>query len=95
MLFQIPLARMGERVRTEFGDEGTVRFCGTTHFRPGEWVGVELDRPKGKNDGCVQGVRYFECDECHGLFTRAENLQPLLLMLRHALAASLTLASGP
>ena len=51
----------GARVRTEFGDEGTIRFRGLTSFRDGEWLGIELERPKGKNDGSVQGVRYFDC----------------------------------
>lgn len=51
--------RIGCRVRTVFGDVGTVRYRGTTHFKEGEWVGLELDRPKGKNDGEVRGVRYF------------------------------------
>lgn len=64
----------GCRVQTVYGDEGTVRFYGTTHFKEGVWVGVDLDRAKGKNDGSVQGMRYFECKPKHGLFTRAENL---------------------
>ncbi len=71
------LIRVGSRVRTEFGDEGTVRFIGSVHFRGGEWAGVELDRPKGKNDGEVMGARYFACDANHGLFTRPDNLAPL------------------
>ena len=40
---------------------GTVRFCGVTSFSPGKWIGIELDEPKGKNDGNVQGVKYFTC----------------------------------
>jgi hypothetical protein len=71
-----PLA-VGDRVLTEFGDEGHVRFIGETAFRPGVWVGVALLRPKGKNDGTVQGVRYFECPPDHGLFARAQKLTPL------------------
>ena len=68
---------VGARVRTEFGDEGTVRFFGPTSFREGDWVGVELDRPKGKNDGTVQGERYFSCVPNHGLFARPSKLQLL------------------
>ncbi|KAJ3287605.1 hypothetical protein HDU79_005556 [Rhizoclosmatium sp. JEL0117] len=40
---------------------GTVRFIGATQFAAGVWVGVELDDGRGgKNDGQVQGVRYFD-----------------------------------
>lgn len=36
---------------------GVLRFIGTTEFAPGEWCGVELDDPVGRNDGSVNGIR--------------------------------------
>uniref|UniRef100_A0A3B4AVH1 Dynactin subunit 1 n=1 Tax=Periophthalmus magnuspinnatus TaxID=409849 RepID=A0A3B4AVH1_9GOBI len=49
---------------------GTVAYIGATLFASGKWVGVILDEPKGKNDGTVQGKRYFTCEENHGIFVR-------------------------
>jgi len=32
----------------------------------GEWIGLNVETPQGKNDGTVQGKSYFSCDEDHG-----------------------------
>lgn len=37
---------------------GVIRYMGETDFAKGEWCGVELDEPLGKNDGAVAGTRY-------------------------------------
>ncbi|KAI9291819.1 hypothetical protein K502DRAFT_296070, partial [Neoconidiobolus thromboides FSU 785] len=50
----------------------TIRWLGETEFKEGEWVGVELFLPKGRNDGTVQGKRYFDCKPNCGMFTRIE-----------------------
>lgn len=55
--------------------EGTVRFIGTTLFAPGKWIGIELDEPKGKNNGMVQGKAYFQCPENCGLMVRQNQVQ--------------------
>ncbi|XP_018601907.2 dynactin subunit 1-like isoform X1 [Scleropages formosus] len=57
------------------GHRGTVAYVGATLFATGKWVGVILDEPKGKNDGTVQGKRYFTCEENHGIFVRQSQIQ--------------------
>lgn len=56
---------------------GTVGFTGDVAEIPGvgAWVGVALDEPTGKNDGAVQGMRYFECPPKCGVFVRAERVE--------------------
>ena len=78
---------VGERVRVapsvsansaspEAHMEATVRYVGETHFKSGEWIGLQLDEPRGRNDGSVDGVRYFTCEPLHGLFVRRTRLHP-------------------
>ncbi|KAJ5168464.1 Dynactin [Penicillium canariense] len=52
------------------GRQATVRFIGLTNFANGEWIGVELAEASGKNDGEVQGERYFKCEPGFGMFIR-------------------------
>lgn len=53
---------------------GFVQFLGETQFAPGQWAGIVLDEPIGKNDGSVAGVRYFQCEALRGIFTRPSKL---------------------
>ena len=55
----------------------TVRFVGKTAFADGTWIGVEFPTACGRNDGTVEGVRYFECAPRHGLFVRPAQVDPL------------------
>lgn len=64
----------GTRVQYSDGRQGIVRFTGTTHFSTGHWIGIELDDDSGKNDGTVQGQRYFVCPPQRGMFVRPDTL---------------------
>ncbi|KAL8998145.1 MAG: hypothetical protein Q9169_002766 [Polycauliona sp. 2 TL-2023] len=62
--------QVGQTVELQDGQNATVRFVGQTHFAAGGWIGVVLDHATGKNDGSVQGQRYFDCLPAHGMFLR-------------------------
>ncbi|KDO26757.1 hypothetical protein SPRG_20565 [Saprolegnia parasitica CBS 223.65] len=66
---------LGSRVLVVGGKTGVVRFLGTTEFAQGDWVGVELDAPEGKNDGEINGVRYFQCEPNFGLFAKKSQVR--------------------
>uniref|UniRef100_A0A674JCF7 Dynactin subunit 1 n=1 Tax=Terrapene triunguis TaxID=2587831 RepID=A0A674JCF7_9SAUR len=68
--------KVGSRVEViGKGHRGTVAYVGATLFATGKWVGVILDDAKGKNDGIVQGRKYFTCEENHGIFVRQSQIQ--------------------
>ncbi|TVY47532.1 Dynactin,150 kDa isoform [Lachnellula occidentalis] len=62
--------RIGQTVELADGRSAIVRFVGQPHFAAGDWIGVELDDNSGKNDGSIQGERYFDCEMGRGMFLR-------------------------
>ncbi|XP_015175087.1 PREDICTED: restin homolog isoform X2 [Polistes dominula] len=70
---------IGDRVWVGGTKPGSIAYIGETQFAPGDWAGVVLDEPIGKNDGSVAGCRYFQCEPKRGIFSRLTRLtrQPL------------------
>ena len=62
--------QIGQTVELHDGRIAKVQFIGNAHFASGDWLGVELEDASGKNDGAVQGQRYFVCEPGHGMFVR-------------------------
>ncbi|XP_059141289.1 CAP-Gly domain-containing linker protein 1-like isoform X2 [Physella acuta] len=66
--------KIGDRIWVSGTKPGIIAFIGETQFAPGDWAGVVLDEPIGKNDGSVMGVRYFMCEAKRGVFSRLNKL---------------------
>ncbi|KAI0392450.1 dynein associated protein-domain-containing protein [Xylariaceae sp. FL0594] len=66
----MPEIAVGQYIRLSDGRNAIVRFVGQTSFADGDWVGIELEDGNGKNDGSVQGERYFDCSPGKGMFVR-------------------------
>lgn len=76
-----PQLAIGQRVIFSYNQkdiDGEIAFLGTTKFSQGNWVGIKLDTPTGKNDGCVKGEVYFKCTPLHGIFIRPQNVLRVL-----------------
>jgi hypothetical protein len=60
--------RIGARVWVKGYDmDGTLLFVGAHRTQGGLRCGVTLDKPVGHHDGMVEGERYFQCGENHGV----------------------------
>ncbi|KAI1723577.1 dynein associated protein domain-containing protein [Ditylenchus destructor] len=58
---------VGDLVETDKGS-GKVAYVGKTQFAEGDWVGIVLEQPNGKNNGTVNDVSYFSCKDNYGIF---------------------------
>ncbi|XP_013102361.1 tubulin-folding cofactor B [Stomoxys calcitrans] len=47
---------------------GTIMYNGSLEGKTGIFIGVKYDEPLGKNDGSIQGKRYFSCPPNYGGF---------------------------
>ncbi|KRT81333.1 hypothetical protein AMK59_4938, partial [Oryctes borbonicus] len=65
---------IGQRVWVGGSKPGSIAYIGETQFAPGDWAGIVLDQPIGKNDGSVGGIRYFQCEPKKGVFSRLTRL---------------------
>ncbi len=34
------------------------------------WIGIDIGCAEGKNDGSIQGKKYFDCSPNHGIFVK-------------------------
>lgn len=59
---------IGDKVMLENNLKGEVRFMGNVSGKNGVYYGIKLTEPKGKNNGCISNVRYFDCEQDYGLF---------------------------
>ncbi|XP_076752866.1 kinesin-like protein KIF13A isoform X2 [Xylocopa sonorina] len=66
---------VGESVLVRpYSYSGVIAYVGPTEFASGTWIGIELDAPTGKNDGAVNGHRYFTCRAKCGIFVKVDKL---------------------
>lgn len=68
------------RVGGEDSRRGVIMYVGDVKEIPGTlgaWIGIQLDEPVGKNDGSINGNRYWgqESTMKHGVFVRPERVE--------------------
>ncbi|KZC11597.1 PREDICTED: tubulin-folding cofactor B [Dufourea novaeangliae] len=70
----VQLCHVGSRCEVSVPNQpkrrATIMYAGKTEFKEGWWIGVKYDEPRGKNDGTVNGKKYFECLPKYGGFVK-------------------------
>ncbi|KAJ4368986.1 hypothetical protein N0V83_006068 [Neocucurbitaria cava] len=87
----MPEYQIGQTVESTKGLQGLVKYVGPLSGVPGatgNWLGIELPTPTGKNDGSVQGTRYFDCPPGHGIFVKDTFIKRVVPQQAAAAAAS-------
>ncbi|OQS55165.1 CLIP1 [Ecytonucleospora hepatopenaei] len=67
--------KIGENVTINGRFSGVVKFIGKIDGKDGIWVGLELEKPVGKNNGSYKNKKYFDCKENHGVFIRYDKIK--------------------
>ena len=72
-------ADIGIRVTVDDGahSEGVIKFVGLHHHDNFPRIGVQLNEPRGLNNGTVRGHFYFTAPDQHGLFADPRKVQRL------------------
>jgi hypothetical protein len=74
--FQNISLKVGDAVRIRYDTrQGIVRFIGPTKFAEGLWVGMEILNGSGKNNGTINGIKYFDCAENKGVFVQHQHVE--------------------
>ena len=76
MASEAAACKVGDRCEAMGGRRGEVAFVGKIPDKaPGWWIGVKFDEPVGKNDGSVNGNKFFKCLPNYGAFMRPDKVQ--------------------
>jgi len=72
--------RRGDFVQLAGRRRAIVQYIGPiTGKKPQTWFGCELEHPKGKNNGTIDGIQYFQCNENFGVFVGRRKIEKVLL----------------
>ena len=76
--------QIGDRVIIGGKKYGTLKYLGPIHVSQGIWCGIKLDEPLGKNNGKLEGTRYFKCQHRFGVFAPIHRVEKVDMNSREA-----------
>jgi len=69
--------RIGDKVKVLGKGNGIIRYIGFPLFKPDVWFGIELEDCNGNNNGTIDNITYFKCQDKYGFFVQVSSLQEI------------------
>lgn len=77
------MIKIGDKISLTQNLQGVVKFIGEIKDKEGIWVGLELNKPKGKNNGIINNIEYFRCENNFGVFFRKQHLMDKIQKIKN------------
>ena len=72
---------ISDKIKVIGKGNGIIRYIGFPLLKPCVWYGIELEDSNKNNNGTIDNISYFKCQDKHGFFVQVTSLQGVVCVV--------------